>query len=317
MKPAALHCLCAIVIVFAASATGRAQVAPTRLPPAGPIQTVPSDHGVFVVFLGTGTPRPDPTRQGPSLAVVVNGTAYLVDAGTGLVRQAAAAYQRGIDALQPNALDIAFLTHLHSDHTLGLPDLILTPWVMGRSAPLRLFGPAGTSAMVDGLEHAYAEDIDLRIHGLEHSSPTGHRVEVHEIHPGVVYQDANVKVTAFPVLHGSWKQAFGFRFDADGKSIVISGDTRPAETVVQACNGCDLLIHEVYSMDRVGNAYFSSFHTSAVELGDIAARAHPKLLAITHYVGGVKPNPAQMLQEVHQKFSGPIVLANDLDVLAP
>ena len=317
MKPSVLCWALGVAMLGAATAPGLGQVSPGRLQPGVPMQTVPSDHGVYVVFLGTGMPRPDPTRQGPSLAVVVNGTAYIVDAGTGVVRQAAAAFSRGISALQPNTLDIAFLTHLHSDHTLGLPDLILTPWVMGRVTPLHLYGPTGTRAMVDGLEHAYAEDIDLRINGLEHSSKTGHQVDVHEVRPGVVYQDSNVKVTAFAVQHGSWKEALGYRFDADGKSIVISGDTRPTESVVQACNGCDLLIHEVYSLERGENAYFSSLHTSAVELGDIAARARPRLLVITHYVGGVKPNPAQMLQEVKQKFSGPTVIANDLDVIAP
>lgn len=317
MQPSVLRWALGVAMLYAAAGPGFGQLSPRRLPPQVPVQTVPSDHGVFVVFLGTGTPRPDPTRQGPSLAVVVNGTAYIVDAGTGVVRQAATAFSRGIEALEPTTLDIAFLTHLHSDHTLGLPDLILTPWVMGRAAPLRLYGPTGTRAMVDSLEHAYAEDIDLRINGLERSSKTGHHVDVHEVRPGVVYQDQNVKVTAFAVQHGSWKEAFGYRFDADGKSIVISGDTRPTESVVQACNGCDLLIHEVYSIERGSNAYFSSFHTSAVELGDIATRARPKLLVITHYVGGARPNSAQMLQEVQQKFSGPVVVANDLDVIAP
>lgn len=262
-------------------------------------------------------PRPDPTRQGQSIAIVVNGKAYIVDAGTGLVRQASAAYERGISALRVPSLDIAFLTHLHSDHTLGLPDLILTPWVMGRAVPLQLYGPVGTQAMVDGIKQAYGEDINVRIHGLEHNTTTGHQVVVHEIQPGVVYQDKNVKVTAFAVQHGSWKQAFGYRFDTDGKSIVISGDTRPTESVIRACNGCDLLIHEVYSNKLLENAYFSSFHTSALELGDIAAKAKPKLLIITHYVGGAKPNPAQMIQEIQQKFHGPVMVANDLDVIAP
>ncbi len=176
--------------------------------------------------------------------------------------------------------------------------------------------------MVNGIDQAYAEDIDLRIHGLEHASTAGHQVVVHEVQPGVIYQDENVRVTAFSVKHGSWKEALGYRFDADGKSIVISGDTRPAESVVEACNGCDVLIHEVYSgipggTDAPKDAYFSSFHTSAVELGDIAAQAKPKLLVITHYVGGEKPNPAQMIQEIQQKFHGPVVVANDLDVIVP
>ncbi len=283
-----------------------------------------SAHGVFVVFLGTGMPRPDPERQGPSLAIVANGKAYIVDAGVGLVRQAAAAYARGIKALHTDQLDLAFLTHLHSDHTLGLPDLIFTPWVMHRPVPLRLYGPAGTQAMVDNIEKAWAEDIDIRVHGLEHNTTGAYRVVVHEIQPGVIYEDANVKVTAFAVLHGSWKEALGYRFDADGKSIVISGDTRPAQSVVDACNGCDILIHEVYSGGNrgsgevtPGDAYFSSFHTSAEELGGIAAKARPKLLVITHYVPRQDTDQTRMLEEIRKKFSGPVVVANDLDVIAP
>lgn len=287
------------------------------LPPPGAVSAAASEHGVFVVFLGTGMPRPDPTRQGPSLAVVVNGQAYIVDAGTGVVRQATAAFKRGVAALQPNLLDVAFLTHLHSDHTLGLPDLILTPWVMGRVRPLTLYGPSGTKGMVNGIEQAYSEDIDIRIHGLEHDSPTGHQVDVHEIHPGVIYQDNNVKVTAFAVKHGSWKEALGYRFDADGKSIVISGDTRPVDSVVQACNGCDILIHEAYSGIPAGQEYFSSFHTSAEELGAVAAAAKPKLLIVTHFMGGPNPDPAELIQGIQQKFHGPITVANDLDVIAP
>ncbi len=316
VKNSILYCVIGVAMLRAPVGLG----APSGSPQVAPPQAQPSSPGIFVVFLGTGMPRPDPTRQGPSLAVVANGKAYIVDAGTGVVRQAATAYARGISALQPTHLDIAFLTHLHSDHTLGLPDLILTPWVMSRSAPLRLYGPTGTQAMVDHIEQAYGEDIDLRIHGLEHSTPTGHNVDVHEVRPGVVYQDENVKVTAFAVKHGSWKEALGYRFDADGKSIVISGDTRPSESVGEACNGCDVLIHEVYSGLSGGSgeaAYFSSFHTSAEELGDIAAQAKPKLLIVTHYVGGAKANPADIIQKIQQKFHGPVVIANDLDVIAP
>lgn len=278
------------------------------------------ERGVLLIPLGTGMPRPDPQRQGPSLAIVVNGKAYIVDAGAGIVRQASAAYLRGIAPLQPNKLDIAFLTHLHSDHTLGLPDLILTPWVMHRTAPLRLYGPAGTRAMADNIERAYAEDIRVRVEGLEHQTTTGHRVIVHEIEPGVVYRDANVKVIAFPVQHGSWKEAFGYRFDADGKSIVISGDTRPSDNVVEACGGCDVLLHEVYSgtpANAEDAAYFSSFHTSAQQLGVIAARAHPKLLVVWHWVPLGNTSQADMIHEIRQAFDGPIVVADDLDVISP
>ncbi len=281
-------------------------------------------RGLFVVFLGTGMPRPDPQRQGPSLAIVANEKAYIVDAGTGIVRQAAAAYERGIEALRPNALDIAFLTHLHSDHTIGLPDLILTPWVMHRTEPLQLYGPVGTQAMAENIEKAYAEDIQVRIEGLERQTTTGHQVVVHEIplplKPVQVYADENVTVTAFAVHHGSWKEALGYRFDAGGKSIVISGDTRPVDSVIKACSGCDVLIHEVYSGapgSPENAAYFSSFHTSARELGKIAAKAGPKLLIVWHYVPLGNASETQMVEEIHENFHGPVIVANDLDVVSP
>jgi ribonuclease BN (tRNA processing enzyme) len=139
-----------------------------------------------LVLLGSGTPNADPDRSGPAVAVVVNGAAYLVDAGPGVVRRAAAAERRGIAALAVKNLRIVFVTHLHSDHTLGLPDLIFTPWVLEREAPLEVYGPAGVKAMTDHLLAAYAQDVRIRLEGLEPVNETGHRVQAHEIAPGVV-----------------------------------------------------------------------------------------------------------------------------------
>ena len=287
-----------------------------------------SSKEVEIVFLGTGNPVPNADRQGPSLAIVVNGKAYLVDSGSGVVRQANSAFQRGIPALRPDDLDIAFLTHLHSDHTLGLPDLIFTPWIVERTKPLRLYGPEGTKEMAAHILEAFKEDIQVRTTGLEGSNTTGYKVDAHDVQPGNVYQDENVRVKAFLVKHGSWKEALGYRFDAEGKSIVVSGDTAPAESVVEACAGCDALIHEVYS-GRGQNPnklsmpveqwmkYESEFHTSAPELGEIAARAKAKMLVLTHWslLGNAKED--DMVREIRQKYSGLIVIARDLDVIAP
>ena len=132
---------------------------------------VPQTTRVQVVMLGTGTPLPDPERSGPSIAVVVDNHAYLLDAGTGIVRRAAAATrQKGIAGMEPRTLRVAFLTHLHSDHTLGLPDLILTPWTMGRTEPLELWGANGTRAIVEHILAAYQEDIAIRSTRLEGSN---------------------------------------------------------------------------------------------------------------------------------------------------
>ncbi len=291
-------------------------------------QPVAPSKNVEIVFLGTGSPIPNADRQGPSLAIVANGKAYLVDAGSGVSRQANSAFQRGILALRPDQLDIAFLTHLHSDHTLGLPDLIFTPWIVGRSKPLRLYGPEGTKEMAAHILEAFKEDIQVRTTGLESGDTTGYKVDAHDVQPGNIYQDGNVSVRAILVKHGSWKEALGYRFDAGGKSIVVSGDTAPAESVVEACSGCDALIHEVYS-GRAANSqkpvlsleqwmkYESAFHTSAPELGDIAARAKAKMLILTHWglLGNAKED--DMVREIRERYTGPIVIARDLDVIAP
>jgi ribonuclease BN (tRNA processing enzyme) len=286
---------------------------------------VTARHEPFVVFLGTGTPGPTPNRQGPSLAVVAGGKAYLVDVGVGVVRQADAAFLNGVQALNPRALSIAFVTHLHSDHTIGLPDLILTPWVMGRSAPVELYGPPGIAAMADNILKAYAEDIHIRTTGLEQANLTGYKVNAHEVQPAAIYQDASVKVTAFAVRHGSWPLALGYRFDVGGKSIVVSGDTAPTENIVQACSGCDLLIHEVYIGSPTSAAhppdhwtqYMATFHTSAEQLADIATRAHARTLAATHlaYMGGA--TEADLIAALKEGYSGTIVVAHDLEVVQP
>ena len=195
-----------------------------------------------IVLLGTGTPAPDPEHSGPSTAIVVNGTPYLVDFGTGLVRQAAAARKKGVAGLEPANLRIGFLTHLHSDHTLGFPDLILTPWVVGRKEPLEVYGPPGTSVMAENILKAYTEDINIRTvvkistGEMENSSSAGYKVNVHEIVPGVVFKDQNVTVTAFAVHHGKWAHAYGYRFETPDRTIVISGDTRSDTAIVDNCH---------------------------------------------------------------------------------
>jgi ribonuclease BN (tRNA processing enzyme) len=243
-----------------------------------------------VVMLGTGTPNADPERSGPAVAVVRAGRSYLIDAGPGVVRRAAAAAAATVadSALQPRNLRTLFLTHLHSDHTVGLPDLILSAWTLEREVPLEIYGPPGTQAMVDHLLAAYTADIRNRIDGREPANTTGYQVRVHEITPGTVFDDGNMTVTAFAVPHGDWEVAFGYRFQSADRSIVISGDTHASEAVVRACDGCDLLVHEVYSADRfrtrppAWQAYHAKAHTSTTELAALATRAAPKMLLLYH-----------------------------------
>jgi len=272
-----------------------------------------------LVLLGTGTPNAEPDRAGSSLAVVVNGTPYLVDAGPGLVRRAKEAFSQGVEGLEVKRLATLFLTHLHTDHTLGLPDLIFTPWTLEREEPLRVFGPQGTEDLSHHLTAAYQADVQVRLQGLEPANPTGYEVQAKDVNPGLVFEDENVRVTAFQVTHGSWPQAFGYRFETPDRVIVISGDTSPDEAIVRECGGCDILVHEVYSQagwekrDPVWQEYHAASHTSGVDLGELAKRAGPKLLVLTHQLlWGATPE--ELLAEVRRGFSGTVVYGRDLDV---
>ena len=282
-----------------------------------------SKAGTQVVLLGTGTPRPEPSRSGPATAIVVNDAAYLVDAGPGIVRRAAAAYEKGVIALAPDKLTTAFITHLHSDHTVGLPDLIFTTWVQGRHAPLTLYGPEGLEAMIAHIMAAWQADIDIRTKGLEQRSTKGLTVDAHDVKPGVVYKDANVTVTAFQNAHGEFKQTFGYRFQTGDRSVVISGDTNPSAALVEQCQKCDVLIHEVYAEAYrpadMANwlEYRSKYHTTTTQLAEIANKTQPGLL-IMHHRGigprGREISDDQYLAEIRRSYKGKVVVGNDLDV---
>jgi ribonuclease BN (tRNA processing enzyme) len=272
-----------------------------------------------IVMLGTGTPIPDPDRQGPSLVVVVDNTPYFFDAGTGIVRRAAAAQRAGVPGLQMPRLQRVFLTHLHSDHTLGLADLLFTPWIQGRTVPLEVYGPPGTRRMVNAILDGWDEDIHERLATSGGPSATGWKADVHEVAAGVVYRDSLVTVRAFAVPHSGWKYAFGYRIDTPDRSIVISGDTRPSPAIAAACHGCDVLIHEVYSDSGFANIpaarqkYHAQAHTSATQLGTIATNARAKLLILTHilFFGA---SEERVLAEVRSTFKGNVVLPRDLQV---
>jgi len=272
-----------------------------------------------VVMLGTGTPNADPERFGPSVAVVVDESSYLVDFGVGVVRRAAAAERAGVPGLGVTRLSRAFATHLHSDHTLGFADLILSPWVLERETPLDVYGPRGLRSMASHLVEAYAEDIRVRTTGGEPRHKYDPRVvNVHEIVPGVVYRDDRVTVTAFAVPHGV-SQAFGYRFQTPDRTIVISGDTGAESQIEDQCRGCDVLVHEVYSEAGLPSrppawqAYHKQYHTSSRQLGAIAARAKPALLVLYHQLMWTS-NEEELLKEVRSVYDGKVVSAHDLDV---
>ena len=270
-----------------------------------------------VVLLGTGMPRPDPKAQGPATAVVVGSKVFVFDAGPGVERQLAAAN------LPIDGVTALFITHLHSDHTLGYPDLLFTSWVMGRKDPLQVFGPRGLSRMTMHLYAAFEEDIKVRVEGLEHQTPDGYRADVHEITAGLVYNSDDVRVTAIPVPHGNWKEAYAYRLDTPKRSIVISGDTKPNVELVKAAANVDVLVHEVYPEARLAPEnrpggedwpkYMKEFHTSDRELGTIAAKTNPKLLILYHVVrmGGADEEMIGAIRAAG--FQGRVVVGRDLE----
>ena len=267
-----------------------------------------------VILLGTGTPNPEPDRMGPAVAIVSGARVHLVDCGPGVVRRAA---QAGIKMEQ---LTRVFVTHLHSDHTAGYPDVILTPPNAGRSEPLEAYGPPGLRAMTARILQAWKQDFAIRLHGTQPGDPRRFAVSAHDVRPGEIYRDSSVRVVAFAVQHGAWKFAYGYRFEAKDKVIVISGDTTYSESLIAAAKGCDILVHEVYSRKgwegRTGDwrKYHAAYHTSAPDVGRIAAQVRPRKLVLYHLLP-MDQSPAEVLGEVRQNWNGEVIYGTDLDVI--
>jgi ribonuclease Z len=295
-----------------------------------------------VVLLGTGTPVPDPDRSGPASVIVVDNTAYLLDFGPGIVRRAeSAALQRRIPAVEPGNLRIAFVTHLHSDHTAGYSDLIFSGWTSGRTVPLEVYGPSGLAAMTEHILQAYRVDIETRTNpnGPMRDAgrfPDAWKVNTHEIRAGVIYKDDKVTVTAFATKHAM--ESYGYRFDTPDRRIVISGDTNPLDETVKACDGCDVLIHEAQSVELLPKlpasiqSFVAKYHTTTEQLGELAKKAKPKLLIVYHTISfppGTAParllppnagadalyaSPEMLQREIGSRYSGKFVIGKDLDV---
>jgi len=276
-----------------------------------------------LVILGSGTPNPNPERGGSAYAVIVDNTPYLVDFGPGAIRSFAAlmpAWGGGMKEMDVTKIEHAFLTHIHSDHTTGLSDLLLTPWIMGRENKLNLYGPKGLEKMAGSLLDAYADDIDYRVNGTQPSNGTGYQFNFTELADGVVFQDRNLKVEAFKVNHGDFEDAYGFRFTSKDKVIVFSGDTGPSKSLERYAKDADILVHEVYSnagflkKTKDWQIYHKGHHTSTYEVGEIASRAKPKILVLSHILFW-GADEQDILEETRTTFSGNIKIAEDLMVI--
>jgi ribonuclease Z len=281
-------------------------------------QQAPTASRTKIVFLGTGAPGPNPDRSGPATAIVVDDTAYLVDFGPGVIRRANEAFlTKGIGGLEPTKVRVAFVTHLHSDHTVGYPDLIFTTWTIGRRMPLEVYGPHGLNSMTEHLIEAFRVDIDTRssANGQQRDYPDGYKVNSHEITAGVIYEDSNVKVTAFATKHAM--ESYGYRFDTPDRSIVISGDTNPTQATIDACSGCDVLIHEgqrfVATRSEISRQFGEQYHTTIPQLAELAREAKPELLLIYHQ-GGATGTEQQVFDEMRARYTGLFAVARDLDI---
>jgi len=275
----------------------------------------PSDENLFrVTLLGTGAPPPRLDRFGPSTLVEVGKEKFIFDAGRGAMQRL---HQLGIPF---GAITGMFLTHHHSDHVVGFPDLWLTGWIGRpwgkRSEPLRVWGPVGTKQMMEHLPLAFAVDIRVR----SKSYPLeGVKLIAQEISERVVFDQDGIRVSAFEVDHGGEElPAFGYRIDYLGHAAVLSGDTTFNENLIEHASGTDLLVHEVTAtggraaesleqLKRIGGN-----HTTPDQAGEIFARVRPKLAVYNHLLLFGDAKPEDLLPATRKKYDGPLVVGEDL-----
>ncbi|MEZ5501045.1 MAG: MBL fold metallo-hydrolase [Steroidobacteraceae bacterium] len=307
-----------LVVAFSIAGTANARVANA----ANHVDTTAREPAIRVTLLGTGRPEPVIDRFGPSTLIEAGGETLLIDCGRGATQRL---WQLGIPLSRVSA---TFITHLHSDHTVGLPDLWLTGWLPTafgrRAAPLRVFGPTGTLAMTNALTIAFAWDIDRRGRG-EGLPPAGIAFDTHDVQPGVVFERHGLRVTAFAVDHGGLLEpAYGYRVDFHGRSVVVSGDTRPSENLVRVAEGTDVLVHEVIAapialLERSETARrIAAFHTAPEEAGRIFTRVRPRLAVYSHVVllttdpAYPAPKAGELVPRTRTTYDGPVQVGEDL-----
>jgi ribonuclease Z len=297
--------------LFLALTIALASIARPQRPLSGPRPSASRSQEIRVTLLGTGTPRPLMDRFGPSILVEAGNEKLIFDVGRGAMQRL---FQLGVSYAD---LTGVLLTHLHSDHTVGFPDLCLTGWLFSnRSKPLELWCPAGTRTMAAGLQSAYSFDLDIRVRN-DKIPAAGGRLIAHDISEQVVFDRNGVKVTAFLVDHGIVRPALGYRVDAGGHSVVLSGDTRYSPNLIAHAKGADLLIHEVgaaSAQQMSSDAHtrtIMSHHTTPEDAARIFNAVRPKLAVFSHIVlRGVSADDA--VRATRLTYAGPLQLGEDL-----
>ena len=318
-------------------------ITPYTLPEAWPVHLdrnphnlSPQDANTRLVVLGTGMPLPNPYRSGPAYAVVANNQPYLVDAGEGIWRSLArAALIHGDEinmALAPVKLNYLFVTHLHEDHTVGIPSLILNPFKLNIPAPKAIYGPEGIDEMVEHILAAWKIDIAAELSdGYDPigAQATGHNIDVDQ--QGLIYQDDNVKVEAFRTIHGPLKDTFAYRFTTPDRVITFTGDGGPYhENIVKAALNADLLVAEAVTEKNIGHAPWGGdtvaekkkeifrYHFSPAVLARIANEAKVKTIVLSHEQNYVAPENFRRTglkdEIIEAGFEGTIYSAMDGDV---
>jgi ribonuclease Z len=270
---------------------------------------------IRVTMLGTASgPRAFVDKAGISTLVEAGGERLLFDAGRGFM-------QRLVQAGFPmNAVSKLFLTHLHSDHVIGVPDLMLTPWSAApeRRVPLEVWGPDGTRDMIRHLEEAFAFDIHMRRDVDESFSRDGIRMVAQDVKPGKVYEKNGVTVTAFFVSHGLVKPSYGYRVDYAGRSVALSGDTSPSDNLVAVCKGVDVLIHEAIDLDVLRRLVPDKLrmdaiverHTTPEQAAGVFNKVSPRLAVFSH-----SPGTAEIVEQTRRSYRGRVEMGEDLMVI--
>ncbi len=302
-----------VLVLYEPSAKhGRPLTVTTSIPPAETVVRSFPPETFNVKLLGTGVgPRIDLQQFGPAILIEAGDEKLLFDCGRGATLRMA---QMGISH---GSISRVFLTHLHSDHVIQLPDLLLTGWVGGgRKVPLQVWGPEGTAVMMDQLLQAFAFDIHMRRDVDEKVPGEGIQVLSHEIKEGIVFEEKGIQVTAFLVDHSPVKPALGYRVDYRGRSVVLSGDTRVSANLIRFAKGTDVLVHEVLDEETVRNWFpnspdlvkaIVSKHTTPEQAGKIFAEVKPRLAVYSH-----APNAERVISQTRRTYLGPLQGAEDM-----
>ncbi len=320
--------VCVILLVFSLIGVAKINWLSLKTPTEGaPVPINVTNDQMKVILLGTGSPIVNGLRSRPAAAVLAGGKIFLIDCGEGTATQL---YRAGIESKD---VDGIFFTHFHSDHTAGFPDFYLSGWVGGskeRDKPLAVFGPATTKENISKIIAGFEYDINVR-HEQAHHETIGLQINFKEMGEGVIYDDGRLKVTVFPVEHWPVKAAVGYRFDYNGKSVVMSGDTKKSQNIVKYSQNADLLVHEAFStflLEQAKKKYpgraktidaIQGYHTSTLDVAKMAKDAHVKHVVLTHLM----PAPSQtwyfeklFIKGMGQYYSGDITVGRDLMVFS-